>query len=201
MTENNQDPDTNPESEMPASHRRQIEEGVRQSLIKAGVPRPFHDRSLRDIEGGVPVADWIITEGKKVVRTGGGFTLYASGRKASDLMILSARAYHINGVGSLLLDSVRLVKAITERDELLLERIDTARALFVHRFYFADGRDDQPFTAYQRAAVESLLIERWNRGAACFLNFDKRHDSRGSPWWRPGFLDVMGSYNTTLAVA
>ena len=201
MTDDNQESCAEPVSEMPASHRRQIDDGLRQSLLKAGVPRPFHDRSIRDVEGGNAVADWILSEGKKRVHTGGGFTLYASGRKASELMILSARVYHMNGVGSLFLDSVRLVKAITERDDAFLERIENARALFVYRFYFADGRDDQPFTGYQRAAVESLLLKRWNRGAACFLNFNKRHDGRGSPWWRSDFLDAMDSYNATLAVA
>lgn len=176
------------------NHRRQIDDGVRASLTRAGIGTDYHNRSLAEAPGGDDLVKWVTANGRTFFRTGGVAAFVGRSSRATNAMMLFARALHLSGVGVRVTNLPTLVRILDRDDTEALARLEEAPVLVVTRFYAPATRTDCPLTGWQSLMVEEFLTERKSNGNGLVSHVYEPFDRQTSPvWWRPDFLEAIGS--------
>lgn len=181
-----------------ANHRRQIDDGVQQSLLRAGIGRAFHRRSLTELPRGEQLAAWVRTEAKADLAAGRGWTVQGTGIGAYDHVVLLARAMHLSGMGVRVVPLRKLLKLIEVEAEDA-EELAAAPALFVTDFVQHYGRGECPLSGLQLMDVETFLTARLDDGRPFFPQVSRPVEQAG--WWSPSLAQRLLGLNRVLQVA
>ncbi|MBL0372607.1 hypothetical protein JJB09_11265 [Rhizobium sp. KVB221] len=190
--------------DIPESHKQQISEARRQSLIRAGIPVSVHDMSLSTLgeDVGKQISDWLTDPGYTSLKSGGvTWALDLRSNKALLTTQLTARVLHIRGLGCKVVHLGRLIRMVETRDYDGFEDLMTPQALFVLDFYYAATKPtERDFSGYQRRQIQDLLTDRVGANKSNVLQICNPHklSPRLADWWEQPFLD--GANLRTLEV-
>lgn len=187
---------------IPEAHRRALDDGIRASLLRAGIGATLHDRSLSEVTGGDALVEWVKANGKPFFR-GGGVALFVGHTSGTVLaMNLFARALHLSGVGVRVASLPALVKALDRDDDEYLGKLAEAPVLVLPRFYAPATRNDTPLTGWQTLMVEEYLTERKSNGRGLVAHAYERFEGQKNPvWWRSDFLTAMATDAKIVEIA
>lgn len=180
---------------IPESHRIQREQGQRKAFRTAGIPDALHDANLSSIVGGTSIVDWLKEAGGVgLLERGETWVLRTHGRNSGDMMPLIARAILLRQTRVRVVKVTRLIRAIEERDYDLFDDLGSKFVLFLEGFFTASAKPvERPFTAYQRAQIEDLIVSRKQDGHANVLQVvnTSLRPPRLEEWWTDNLLSVL----------
>ena len=176
------------------SAKRQIDDGIRQSLRRAGIPERLIDRSATDMPGGRVLADRLLGEYRDHAIAGGILMVRGEGREARNTVLLSARGLHLQGIGCKVMGLAQLASVLANpnQDSEFVHRLYSVKCMAIQRFYYPDGEGDQIMTYRTRGLVEEFILERMDAGLAHIL-----HVASVPPiedpfkWWSRDFLRAI----------
>ena len=189
---------------IPESHRFQREEGRRKAFTRAGIPAAMHDTNLLSIRGGDSLVEWLRTEGGDgLLKRAETWLLRTHGADAAAMMPLVARAVLLRNTPVRVIRVTRLIRAIDEKDYDLFDDIRERGVLFLEGFFTTSARPvERPFTSYQRAVIEDLIIDRKHDGHASVLqvvNLSQKAPALAE-WWTDNLLSALNTNHQFLPV-
>lgn len=173
------------------NHEEQRVAALRHSLKDAGIGREYHERSLKEVDDQLFAA----ASGPIVVnaKSGQGIIFLGTDR-ATDAAILTARALHLQGVGSKVVYLPQLVSWLHHNSDDLLA-VETAQCLTILNWV---QNGESPLTRWQQATVETLLQERLDEGRTFFAQATRT--AEGTGWWSETFVDRITRVSTTWSL-
>ena len=172
-------------------NRAAIEAEVRRTMGVVGIGARYHDARLREWgETGGRLWQTILDTWPQTIRTGAGVTFFGDDPVLGDMLMMTAKAYHLAGKSVRVVGLMELAEELRAgEDELDGQPLDEVGALFIPEF---QGEDPKcPLMPYQRAMVQELVTRRLanNRAVLPWLI--------GRPsWWSRSVLVRMGEKNT-----
>jgi hypothetical protein len=154
------------------ANRKQINDGVVDAMLRVGIKRAYHKRSLADCSG--ELAEWMRGTGAEEMRDGAGVTIVGSGAKALDAVVLIARAAMLRKIDVQVVSLDQVVAALESSDHPLHHRLSSVPLLAVTRFTATYDRTDvTPLTRWQLMRVDSLIQHRIDSCLATVLHVAK----------------------------
>ena len=180
------------------SHRNQINEQKKNSLIDAGIGVGYHTRVLSSIAGTEPMCEWVRSQARQDLLTDGkGWTVIGAGYEAHDVCILLARALHLSQIRCKVLPLVKLARIVDAEGEEF-DYLSSCNGLFILDFYQIYKADTNVLTGWQVASIESFLNHRLDNNLGVFVHMAS--DDVGKAWWSSGFLQRVANKNRRLEV-
>lgn len=177
---------------------RAIPEEKARLLVRHGVGRAWHGRSLEDVPGAGPLLAWL-RDGAAVaeVDAGRGWTL-TGGSAGYDATVLLCKSLFFRGRG---VDFVRLAGLVghVRRGTERLEELAEVRVLAVADLYSPWGRERScPWDGATMREVEDFLDARLDAGLALVAHFAA--PCPPGEWWSEPFLSRLGRTNRGLSL-
>ena len=173
------------------------------SLLRAGVGKMYFDLKLATF--GKPGETILarmekITDFKKWVRTGHGFSLECKTHKTFGIAPSLTRAMRLSGIDVRLVGVIDLKQYLDEPDAdygyTPMDDFENAKALVIRRFVeptFA------PYDAPTIQQIEYYLLKRIENGLSVSVQY--QGDLRGRTHWTPHFLGMLADLNEKVMLA
>lgn len=153
------------------------------SLDRAGIGSIFHNKSLRTDFGpeGVQLAEWVQANRARVAA---GHSVIMTGIRSRELIVMMARAYHLNKLGVYVTPLVRIGGVLF--DDKIKEQVYDNDILVITGFQQEGECPLKPSLLYE---TEHLINDRSDRGKTTFLNIPLGDEQQGfeidnfDKWW------------------
>lgn len=174
---------------------KEINEGRRKSLLKAGVGAAYLDRNLASTASGEDAVNWMRSTGYEGIIKGKTLAVETQMADGIDVLTLLARVIHLKGTGIRLTTLGNLVRLVETRYYEALGEMFMPSVLFVTRFFETPSQPTRtPTTYYQGQQIEDMLLERLAGGRANILHVANpgKHKVDLRHWWNEQFIDATG---------
>lgn len=179
------------------ANRKQINDGVIDAMLRVGIKRAYHKRSLAECSS--ELTDWLRGDGAEEVRDGVGVTVVGGGAKALDAVVLIARAVMLRKIDVQVVSLDQVVAALESYDHPLHHRISTVPLLAVTRFTATYDRTDvTPLTRWQLMRVDSLMQHRLDSCLATVLHVAKPLAALN--WYSDTLRERLITINKTIEI-
>lgn len=175
---------------MPETHRQQIEQGLIDSLRRAGYAGDEITTNLLKVPHGDVVRDWLGENAAQKLTTGSVIVLETRTAGGREQLAAMGRSIHAKGIGTKIIELTSIVRSLDARRWDLLDELAAARVLLIGRFYETTGGEiASPFNGYQARQIEALILERIREARPTVLHVvNATKSDPAMSWWGDPFL-------------
>lgn len=173
------------------THSEQRSEDAIQALADAGIGRSFHNRSLEELgETGAALKKFIIDHALRIRDEGLGFDFRGATPKATEIVMLTARAMLFVGLTTRVVPLVRLPKLLAENEA----ELRAIRHLVIRDF---ETGHENPLRSYEIALVEAFIEDRVTDNRAVTVT---RRAAEPVGWWDGLIEQTLEQHNRVVRI-
>lgn len=175
------------------THTNQINEGVVQSMRKAGIPQRLFDVTLNHFAHPQAHAmlDWVIA-GSRADTNG---LVFIGGHHDEQLACITARGLHLTSRTARVLPLVRYVDRRRDDREALEDYLAPASSILLTQCGPQSPREACPFTPRELLTVQTDIQEWFDQGIRVLLHFNLPITQS---WFSPPFLQLVATHTSTV---
>ena len=176
---------------------------MRDTLLRIGIPIDLVNSSLNASSEGLALEKWLINQGYQSLLRGENWYFQTSKAESFKTLPLLVKTLKLTSqINAFFARTHYLARLLMERNHKEFNVVAASRVLVLADFYeVSRSRRDCPMTPTQRGYIESMLLERSDKGRATIFHIYNPSELKVDhlDWWRSSVFDQLTPKSLKIA--